>query len=115
LYWRCSVGKGLGQEKVRVDEEPEVERPKKKLRTPAQCRRLFQDRISGSIEAIVDGFVKEAKKGSCPHVKLTNELLEAAIEEKAARKKGPGERMVDEWLREGKAKRARGENGQFVC
>ena len=88
-----------------VGEESVVEGSKKKLRTPAQCRRHFQDRIAESIEEIVDGFVKEAKKGSCPHVKLTNEMLEEAIEEKAARKKGPGERMVDEWLRGGKAKR----------
>ena len=102
--------KGVERGKALVEVEPVaeelvVEGPKRKLRTAAQCRRHFQERISESIEAIVDGFVKEAKKGSCPHVKLTNEMLEAAIEERAARKKGPGERMVDEWLRGEKAKR----------
>ncbi len=94
----------------------EKKEPKKKVPTPAQCKRIFQKGLAESFEAIVAGFVKEAKKGSCPHVKLANELLETAIEEKALQKKGPAERMVEEWIRGEKpeSKKVRGADGRFV-
>ena len=104
------VGRDEGQEMS------EVEEPKKRLPTQAECRRIFQRRLAESIEAIVDGFVKEAEKGSCPHVKLTNVLLESAIEEQASRRKGPAERQADEWIRAGKPRstRLRGMGGRYV-
>jgi hypothetical protein len=89
----------------------------KRLPSASECRRIFQKRLAKSIEAIAEGFVKAAEKGSCPHVKLANELLVSAIEDQASRRKGPAERMTDEWLRresEREPKRLRGAGGRFL-
>ena len=86
-----------------------------KLPTAVQCKQTFQRELAGNIKEIVKGFVDEAKKGSCAHVKLANELLDAVIEQQAARRKGPAERQADAWIREGKpkAQKIRGEDGRF--
>lgn len=88
----------------------------KRALKPSACKRLIRKRLAESFEEIVDGFVKEAKKGSCPHVKLTNELLETA-RKRPSRKKGPGEKMLEQWTGGGnkaKPKRAQGKDGKFV-
>jgi len=88
-----------------------------KVLKPSACKSHMRKRLAESFDEIVDGFVKEAKKGSCPHVKLTNELLETASGKRASRKKGPAERMLEKWTgggKETKTKRAQARDGKFV-
>ena len=83
----------------------------KRALKPSACKRLIRKRLAESFEEIVEGFVKEAKKGSCAHVKLTSELLETASREKKAQKKGSAERMLEKWAKREKqetVKRVRG-------
>lgn len=54
--------------------EPQQEKP---LR-PKQCHKYMQKRVAEQFPAIVNGFISEALKGSCPHMKLAVELLEPA-------------------------------------
>ncbi len=44
---------------------------------PSQCRTYMQKMLTREFQGIVDGFVKQAKSGSCQHVKLATELLES--------------------------------------
>ena len=91
-----------------------VKAKRKKVLKPAECKKHIQERLAQNFEAIVEGFVEEAKKGSCPHVKLANELLKEA----APRKKGPAELMLEKWTRTrprvAKPGLVRGTNGRFV-
>ncbi len=43
---------------------------------PSQCRTYMQKMLTREFQGIVEGFVKQAKSGSCQHVKLATELLE---------------------------------------
>ena len=54
-----------------VEPQPEA----KPLR-PGQCRAHMRKTLANEFREIVDGFVKQAKSGSCQHVKLATELLE---------------------------------------
>jgi len=97
-----------------MDEVAKAKR--KKVLKPAECKKHIQERLAQNFEAIVEGFVEEAKKGSCPHVKLANELLKEA----APRKKGPAELMLERWTRGKERPRVakpglvRGKDGRFV-
>ncbi len=55
-------------------EEPQEQKP---LR-PKQCHKYVQKRVAEQFPAIVNGFIGEALKGSCPHMKLAMELLDSA-------------------------------------
>jgi hypothetical protein len=63
--------------------------------TPGQCRTHMRRTLAKEFEKIVEGFVKEAKKGSCPHLRLTTELLKPM--EGTKQKKGPVARFLEEW------------------
>jgi len=54
---------------------------------PSQCRSLMRKTLAREYQAIVDGFIAAAKKGSCPHVKLATELMKSD-RNGASRKKG---------------------------
>ena len=54
---------------------------------PAECRSHMRRTLAREFEAIVEGFVEAAKKGSCPHVKLANELLKP-VRKSPSRRKG---------------------------
>jgi len=99
------VGKATGQ-------EIEVSKARKKAPKPSACKGIMQKRLAESFEEIVDGFVEEAKKGSCAHVKLTTELLETASREKESRKKGSAERMLEKWVNRRKQEEAGRGQGQ---
>ena len=63
-----------------------VEEKAKYLR-PSECRNRMRRTLAKEFDAIIDGFVEAAKKGSCPHVKLATELLKP-IRKPTSRKKG---------------------------
>lgn len=48
------------------------------------CRAYLQRELMRQYPEIVQGFLKEAKKGSCQHLKLVQEMLEM---EKTAKKR----------------------------
>jgi hypothetical protein len=67
----------------------------KEALTPSQCRLHMRRTLAREFEDIVEGFVKAAKKGSCPHVKLATELLKPE-RPRASRTKGPVARLLEE-------------------
>jgi hypothetical protein len=75
---------------------------KAKFMRPSECRSHMRRTLAREFQGIVDGFVEAAKKGSCPHVKLANELLKP-IRKGPSRKKGTATRyweQLDKELRE---------------
>jgi hypothetical protein len=70
-----------------------AETPKKRLR-PRQCRRHLENTLAEEFSDIVQGFIGEAKKGGCAHMKLAVELLEPAKD--GGRKKGAALRLLEE-------------------
>jgi hypothetical protein len=70
-------------------------RESERLLKPAGCRSYLRRRLARVFPAIVEGFLEEAKKGSCVHLKLATELL-APIRKRASRKKGSVTRLLEE-------------------
>lgn len=64
-----------------------LEAGKAKYMRPSECRSHMRRTLAKEFGEIVDGFVKAAKKGSCPHVKLATELLKP-IRKMPSRTKG---------------------------
>lgn len=54
---------------------------------PSECRSMMRRTLATEFPGIVEGFVKAAKTGSCPHVKLATELLKP-IRKSPSKKKG---------------------------
>lgn len=68
----------------------------KKALRPGQCREHMRKRLAAEFEGIVEGFVKQAKAGSCQHVKLATELLKGRVR-KPKEPEGTATRMLREW------------------
>ena len=81
--------------KVQPVEAVVVKAPEKPLK-PSQCRNFMRQKLAAAFPGIVEGFVEEAKTGSCAHVKLASELLEKTGPKRAPRRKGSAERMLEE-------------------
>ena len=69
------------------------ERPEKPLR-PRQCHKYLQKTLASEFKSIVGGFVTEAQKGGCAHMKLAVELLEPVKDER--HRKSSAERLLEE-------------------
>jgi hypothetical protein len=69
------------------------EKPEKPLR-PRQCHKYLQKTLASEFRTIVAGFVSEAQKGGCAHMKLAVELLETAKDD--GRRKGSAQRFLEE-------------------
>ena len=76
---------------------------KKKYMKPSECRSLMRRTLAKEFQAIVDGFIAAAKKGSCPHVKLATELMRAD-RKGAPRKKGTATKYWEMLQREEREK-----------
>jgi len=70
------------------------EKPEKPLR-PRQCHKYLQNTLASEFKTIVAGFISEAHKGSCAHMKLAVELLEPPTSD-ANRRKGSVQRLLEE-------------------
>jgi hypothetical protein len=55
----------------------------------------MQKKLAAEFKTIVGGFIEEARKGGCAHMKLAVELLEPAKDE-GRRKKGSAQRLLEE-------------------
>ena len=62
---------------------------------PRQCHKFLQKKLASEFRTIVGGFIEEARKGGCAHMKLAVELLEPAKDE-GRRKKGSAQRLLEE-------------------
>jgi len=74
-----------------AEPQESVERP---LR-PRQCHKYLQKQLASEFRKIVGGFIDEARKGGCAHMKLAVELLEPAKDE-GHRRKGSAQRLLEE-------------------
>jgi hypothetical protein len=85
-----------------VEGEPEALSGKeaKKVMHPGGCRAFLRRELAKEFKGITSGFVKAAKTGSVPHVKLATELLKP-IRQGTRRKKGTAERLLEE-MRKGR-------------
>ncbi len=66
---------------------------------PSECRSHMRRILAKEFDAIVQGFVEAAKKGSCPHLKLATELLKPT-RTGPSRKKGSATRMWEQIQKE---------------
>jgi len=83
------------------------ERQERRLLRPAGCRSYMRSQLAEKFPGIVDGFVKAAKTGSVPHVKLATELLKPT-RKGTTRKKGIVTKLLEKLERE-EAARSRSE------
>jgi hypothetical protein len=84
------LGEGLVEKRM---EEPVAKRGSgRRPSTVRGCRAYLQRELMRQYPEIVQGFLKEAKKGSCQHLKLVQEMMEA---EKASKRP----KVVEQLLR----------------
>lgn len=75
-------------------ESAEIQEPKEKPLRPRQCHKYLQKTLASEFKTIVSGFIAEAQKGGCAHMKLAVELLEPARD--GHREKGSAQRLLEE-------------------
>ncbi len=76
-------------------EPPQGTKSEAKPLRPKQCNKYLQKKLAKEFKKIVDGFISEAEKGGCAHMKLAVELLEPVKDDSRARK-GSAHRLLDE-------------------
>jgi len=93
---RCN-GKRQGRwsDVTELSAEAEPQEPQEKPLRPRQCHKFLQKKLAAEFKPIVGGFIEEARKGGCAHMKLAVELLEPAKDE-GRRKKGSAQRLLEE-------------------
>jgi hypothetical protein len=92
---RCNgnrQGKGAGTELAAAAADPE--KAQEKPLRPRQCHKYMQKELAAKFETILAGFVDEACKGGCAHMKLVVELLEPRAED--TNRKGSAQRLLEE-------------------
>lgn len=75
-------------------EAAESQEPQEKPLRPRQCHKYLEKELASKFKSIVGGFIGEAQKGGCAHMKLAVELLEQAKDQ--GRKKGSAQRLLEE-------------------
>lgn len=76
-----------------ADSAENQEPPEKPLR-PRQCHKYLQNTLASKFKTIVSGFVEEAQKGGCAHMKLAVELLQPITDD--SRRKSSAHRLLEE-------------------
>jgi hypothetical protein len=95
---RCNgkrQGRGSQTETELAAEGGEAQETQAKPLRPRQCHKYLQRTLASEFRSIVAGFVDEARKGGCSHMKLAVELLEPAVDEGRPRK-GSAQRLLEE-------------------
>ncbi len=72
-----------------------VEKPEKPLR-PSQCGPFMRKALAENFPEVLEGFLEEAAKGSCQHVKLATELLQTEEKKRVRPRKGAAQRLLEE-------------------
>jgi hypothetical protein len=89
--WRTGDGRFAG----------DLPAKQRRLLYPAGCREHLRKALAKEFEEIAAGFVKAAKSGSVPHVKLAAELLKPN-RKGTTRKQSTAARILKEWAEEKK-------------
>ena len=79
---------------LRVEASDPQESQQKPLR-PRQCHKYLQKTLAEEFPKILAGFMDEARKGGCAHMKLTVELLEPSKAD-GRQQKGSAQRLLEE-------------------
>ena len=90
---RCN-GNRRGRSNTGTELAAGAAEPQEKPLRPRQCHKYLQKKLASEFRAIVGGFIDEARKGGCAHMKLAVELLEQAKDE--GRRKGSAQRLLEE-------------------
>ena len=72
----------------------------RRLLAPAGCRAYMRKTLVKEFPKIVQGFVDQAKTGSCPHLKMVTELMKPVRQAQPRGKKGPAARFIERLERE---------------
>ena len=95
---RCSGGNRLGRGSKAGPQlmaaSAENQEPEEKPLRPKQCHKYMQKTLASQFRKIVSGFVSEAEKGGCAHMKLAVELLQPI--ENETRQKSSAQRLLEE-------------------
>jgi hypothetical protein len=75
-------------------EADETQEPREKSLRPRQCHKYLQKTLATEFRTIGGGFIEEARKGGCAHMKLAVGLLEPAKDEGS--RKGSAQRLLEE-------------------
>ena len=89
--WRSGDGRFAG----------DLPAKQRRLLYPAGCREHLRKALAREFEEIAAGFVKAAKSGSVPHVKLAAELLKPN-RKATTRRPSTAARILKEWAEEKK-------------
>jgi hypothetical protein len=76
-------------------EDAALDKLSQRLLKPAGCRGYLRRRLAKVFPEIVDGFLEEAKKGGCVHLKMATELLQPT-RQRASRRKGSVAKLLEE-------------------
>ena len=91
---RCG-GKSRGR-RLMAENEASREKPlQEKVLRPRQCHKYLQKTLAKEFREIVNGFIGEAQKGSCAHMKLAVELLEP-VKDDGRRRKGSVQMLLEQ-------------------
>ncbi len=82
-----------------------------RLLRPAGCREYMRKQLAQEFPDIVTGFVKAAKTGSVPHVKLATELMKPT-RKATTRKKGSVARLLEKLQNERRERMEKGGAGE---
>jgi hypothetical protein len=89
--WRTGNGRFAG----------DLPAKQRRLLYPAGCREHLRKALAREFEEIAEGFVKAAKSGSVPHLKLATELLKPN-RKGTTRRPSTAARILKEWAEEKK-------------
>ena len=78
---------GLEKEEVEAKEERPLQR--------RRCRQYLEKTVTREFRKIVQGFVREAKKGGCAHMKMAAELVDPGKKRATRRGKGSVQRLLE--------------------
>jgi hypothetical protein len=80
-------------------EQAASKREQQRLMQPAGCRTYMRRRLATELPEIADGFLEEAKKGGCKHIKQAMELLKT-MRKRTSRRRGSAQRLLEKLSRE---------------
>ena len=75
--------------------EAEPQEPPQKPLRPRQCHKYLQKQLASEFPKIVGGFIEEARKGGCAHMKMAVELLEP-VKDDGRQRKGSAQQLLEQ-------------------
>ncbi len=82
-----AMARGAKRQRDLAEEGEALQRQAQRMLKPGGCRAFMRRELADKFPGIVEGFVKAAKTGSVPHVKLATELLKPTRKSSPRRKR----------------------------